>query len=1180
MDTKKSDSKKEQPRQNEYIKVCSINICGLSERSRFMLDKYVFDKQIDIVCVQETGSTDPSKLNLCNMNAATDSNKAANKGCALFVRSGISSTPLPEISKISSQIDSVWSLVVLNNKRYVMGTVYVKLGHLNGISEIVKMLHMAQMYAKKYHALGPLLVGDINARHESWGDSTSNKYGQKLLDELNPVEFSVIAPTQPTFLAQNGSSVIDLVIASNDLVGKLTLPSTDNLVNLYSGAPLRGHVPINFNIATDMNPKPKTVIKDKLDMKDIDWDLWRENVDLEVVQRGLLQDSESSTAELNHSFEKILLEMSEKHGRVKRSTIHSKPHWTAVLTELSDVLRDARGKYQQRNTDTNLMKYKESKEAFDNTRKEECRKFILRKTSNLNAAQSSQFWKEFNKVFKTTTDNAVESFLKDDLLVTERESIEEILFETFFEGLHLKEAESTFDQVFYTEVNTLYDQIKQNSFDITGEVREKDTQGENKDTHFGCLNDDVTFWEICQVIKSSSPGGKSFDNNGIHPIMLKNLGTQARNCLLLIFNRTFREGRWLWNKASVIFLKKDGKDTYSKPGAYRPISISPYVGKMLESILAHRLDLFLFSSGHTDPCQEGFTRKRNTVRYLNRLHLSIKGDIDKKLTVLCLFLDMEKAFDSVWKKGLIAKLYQYGVNGHFLQIINDFLMNRYVSLVVNGFVGPLRRCLEFGLPQGSALSPILFRFFLIDMLADMEHRDNIEIFKFADDGSAKATGRTTKDCIMLMKEICASLYLWSCKWRMVINCNPNKTELICFNTAEKDLSLLPPHFCIGNQDVQIVSKTKVLGLTIDNDLSFATHRNNIYKRLCFRWVTICQYTNRNWGLNQNVLVRLTQTLFLSCMCYAGIVWMRGSHMEKINHLWYKLLKTAIGAVFNISQTRAEVILGLPPLEITNRINTIKHYLKINIFKEEGDKLKELVSSQLIQGREMNRTLRNEIKEVFLFLEWKKSNAAVEPSVEDREIISNKDYALFQNLSAKVCGYSKEEIVSYTELIWQKSLDTVSKFNGEPFSPPVSCKRLDIPSGTSREDEVLFMSMLYPNNLLRYFVNKKFPNIETSPMCICGKDYQAPFHIIIECQITQDKERKGISDLIDKQHLSNRSIDGCEVLIGLSREKKFVDVCLNIISSGKHQLRKKIILPKPKKDKNNNKATTQPGLNST
>ena len=62
--------------------------------------------------------------------------------------------------------------------------------------------------------------------------------------------------------------------------------------------------------------------------------------------------------------------------------------------------------------------------------------------------------------------------------------------------------------------------------------------------------------------------------------------------------------------------------------------ISPYVGKMLESILAHRLDLFLFRSGHTDPCQEGFTRKRNTVRYLNRLHLSIKGDRQKANSVM------------------------------------------------------------------------------------------------------------------------------------------------------------------------------------------------------------------------------------------------------------------------------------------------------------------------------------------------------------------------------------------------------------------------------------------------------------------------------------------------------------------------------------------------------------------
>ena len=92
---------------SERINVCSINICGLSERSRFMLDKYADDNQIDVVCVQETGTSDPVKHKLCNMKVSLDTNNAANKGCAVFTRSGIFTTPLPEISKTSDQIDSV-----------------------------------------------------------------------------------------------------------------------------------------------------------------------------------------------------------------------------------------------------------------------------------------------------------------------------------------------------------------------------------------------------------------------------------------------------------------------------------------------------------------------------------------------------------------------------------------------------------------------------------------------------------------------------------------------------------------------------------------------------------------------------------------------------------------------------------------------------------------------------------------------------------------------------------------------------------------------------------------------------------------------------------------------------------------------------------------------------------------
>ena len=56
--------------------------------------------------------------------------------------------------------------------------------------------------------------------------------------------------------------------------------------------------------------------------------------------------------------------------------------------------------------------------------------------------------------------------------------------------------------------------------------------------------------------------------------------------------------------------------------------------------------------------------------------------------------------------------------------------------------------------------------------------------------------------------------------------------------------------------------------------------------------------------------------------------MNSQNMKEINSLYYKLLKTAVGPVYNIKHNVAEVILGVPPLAIQNKINQIKHFLKI------------------------------------------------------------------------------------------------------------------------------------------------------------------------------------------------------------------------------------------------------------
>ena len=85
-------SKKKDDNKQRRLKICSINIGGLSERSRFMLDKYVSEKNIDVLCVQETGTADMDRHKLWNMNVSLDVNKGKNKGCALFTRNDLSTS--------------------------------------------------------------------------------------------------------------------------------------------------------------------------------------------------------------------------------------------------------------------------------------------------------------------------------------------------------------------------------------------------------------------------------------------------------------------------------------------------------------------------------------------------------------------------------------------------------------------------------------------------------------------------------------------------------------------------------------------------------------------------------------------------------------------------------------------------------------------------------------------------------------------------------------------------------------------------------------------------------------------------------------------------------------------------------------------------------------------------------
>ena len=167
-----------------------------------------------------------------------------------------------------------------------------------------------------------------------------------------------------------------------------------------------------------------------------------------------------------------------------------------------------------------------------------------------------------------------------------------------------------------------------------------------------------------------------------------------------------------WKIATIVPLFKGGKK--SDVSNYRPVSLLPIPGKILEKIIHNHMTNFFENNNLLSNHQGGFRKNHSTLGSINDLTTDIFNSINNKEITLATFFDLKKAFDTVNHKILIKKLDKMGIKGDLLCLVENYLNNRYQKTICNNALSTTNNVL-CGVPQGSILGPLLLLVYINDM---------------------------------------------------------------------------------------------------------------------------------------------------------------------------------------------------------------------------------------------------------------------------------------------------------------------------------------------------------------------------------------------------------------------------------------------------------------------------------
>ncbi len=337
--------------------------------------------------------------------------------------------------------------------------------------------------------------------------------------------------------------------------------------------------------------------------------------------------------------------------------------------------------------------------------------------------------------------------------------------------------------------------------------------------------------ELYKLVKSSKPTTCMLDP--IPSKLLKEVLPEVIDPLLAIINSSLSLGYVPKNfKLAVIkpLIKKpqlDPKDLAN----YRPISNLPFLSKILEKVVSSQLYSFLEKNDICEDFQSGFRLYHSTETALIRVTNDLLLSSDRGCISLLVLLDLSAAFDTIDHNIILNRLENFvGISGSALAWFKSYLSDRHQFVAVNEEVS-YRSQVQYGVPQGSVLGPLLFTLYMLP-LGNIIRKHGVSFHCYADDTQLYISSRPGETHqIEKLMECIVDLKNWMTSNFLLLN--SEKTEVLIIGPKTPTSNNLEHCLTLDGCSVNSSSSVRNLGVLFNSNLSFDSHVSSICKTAFF-----------------------------------------------------------------------------------------------------------------------------------------------------------------------------------------------------------------------------------------------------------------------------------------------------------------------------------------------------------